>query len=448
MPTFIRSKPAANRAGSHPAVEANRIRMTQNQLVRALPVALAAVAAAVLAAFTPAPLSQIAALVAGAAGMLALVRLGRSSAPAQPVELVEEEDAPKLPQPAELLEAADEPLLLVQDRQVVLANPAARALLGAHIEGVDVRLAIRHPAAAQRLIDRPGEVPERITRTELVGLGEADRRWEMSAVVLSDGSRLVRLADRSQTHAAEQMRVDFVANASHELRTPLATLLGFLETLQDEEAGADPERRLRFVKIMFEEATRMRNLVEDLISLSRIEAERYSVPRDPVDLIPLVDEIRQSLRQLIEERGSSLIVENEAGETVIAGDRPQLAQLVNNLVANALRYGRPGTPIRVRLDDAGPELIRLSVIDQGDGIAAEHLPRLTERFYRVDPGRSRSIGGTGLGLAIVKHIAQRHRGRIDIRSKLGEGTSVRVYLPRAQAPELSSKSHLSAAKGG
>jgi two-component system phosphate regulon sensor histidine kinase PhoR len=175
---------------------------------------------------------------------------------------------------------------------------------------------------------------------------------------------------------------------------------------------------------------------------------RYTVPRDPIDLVPLVEDVGLALRQLMEEREARLVVENKAGETIVAGDRAQLAQAINNLLANALRYGRAGSPIRIRLDDAGPELIRLSVIDQGEGIAAEHLPRLTERFYRIDAGRSRSVGGTGLGLAIVKHIVGRHRGRLDIRSRLGEGTSVRVYLPRAQATAapaaptpLSSKSH-------
>jgi two-component system phosphate regulon sensor histidine kinase PhoR len=306
-------------------------------------------------------------------------------------------------------------------------------------------MAIRHPAAAERLIDRPGEAAEPETRTELIGLGDHGRRWEMATAMLDDGTRIVRLTDRSQAHAAEQMRVDFVANASHELRTPLATLLGFLETLQEEDAAGDPKTRARFLKVMFDEAARMRNLVDDLMSLSRIEAERYTVPRDPVDLIPLIDEVHDALRRLIEQRGARLLTENHAGETVVAGDRPQLLQLVSNLVANALRYGRAGTPIRVRLDDAGPELIRLSVIDEGEGIAAEHLPRLTERFYRVDAGRSRSVGGTGLGLAIVKHIVGRHRGRLDIRSRLGEGTSVRVYLPRAQtlaSVPVSSKSHV------
>jgi two-component system phosphate regulon sensor histidine kinase PhoR len=337
---------------------------------------------------------------------------------------------------------------------VVLANPAARALLGAHIEGVDVRLAIRHPAASERLVERSGDAANPNERTELVGLGGPGRRWEMAMATLPDGSRLVRLTDRSRAHAAEQMRVDFVANASHELRTPLATLLGFLETLQEEDAASDPKTRARFLKVMFDEATRMRNLVDDLMSLSRIEAERYTVPRDPVDLIPLVEEVRQSLARLIEQRGAAVTVENQAGETVVAGDRPQLAQLVNNLLSNALRYGRAGTPIRICLDDAGDELIRLSVVDRGEGIAAENLPRLTERFYRIDAGRSRSVGGTGLGLAIVKHIVVRHRGRLDIRSKPGEGTSVRVYLPRAQgrpappAPALSSKSHLAGSSGG
>jgi two-component system phosphate regulon sensor histidine kinase PhoR len=413
-----------------------------------------------LASLADPPIAQIGALIAGAAAILFVLAVKPARPePSEQVETVQEEPEPPLADPAELINAFEDPLMLVRNRRVLLANPAAKALLGAHIEGVDVRLAIRHPAAAERLIDRPGEVAERETRTELVGLGDHGRRWEMATAILGDGTRLVRLTDRSRAHAAEQMRIDFVANASHELRTPLATLLGFLETLQEEDAAGDPKTRARFLKVMFEEAARMRNLVDDLMSLSRIEAERYTVPRDPIDLIPLVAEVGRTLRTLMEERGAALLVENQAGETMVAGDRAQLAQLLNNLIANALRYGRSGAPIRVRLDDAGPELIRLSVIDQGDGIAAEHLPRLTERFYRIDAGRSRSVGGTGLGLAIVKHIVGRHRGRLDIRSKLGEGTSVRVYLPRAQselptladtAPSptsMSSKSHVSGSLG-
>jgi two-component system phosphate regulon sensor histidine kinase PhoR len=146
----------------------------------------------------------------------------------------------------------------------------------------------------------------------------------------------------------------------------------------------------------------------------------------------LVEEVRASLAAVLEENDASIRVEANAPEPIVLGDRTQLAQLLRNLLTNALKYGRPGADVVARFEDAGPEMLCLSVIDQGEGIAAEHLPRLTERFYRVDPSRSRSIGGTGLGLAIVKHIVGRHRGRLDIRSRIGEGTTVNVYLPKAQ----------------
>jgi two-component system phosphate regulon sensor histidine kinase PhoR len=330
----------------------------------------------------------------------------------------------------------DEPRLIVRNRRVLIANQAAKAMLGAHIEGVDVRLAIRHPAAADQLTGRSEDAGSGLVRTELVGLGEPGRRWEMTTSALADGSRLVRLVDRSQAHAAEQMRADFVANASHELRTPLATVTGFIETLQDESAASDPQIRARFLKIMADEAIRMRQLVDDLMSLSRIEADRFTVPRDPVDVLPLLAEVKSSLNRLAAERGSETVIDAATDQTVVAGDHPQLAQLFTNLVENALKYGRAGRPVRIRVEDAGPELVQVSVADEGDGIAPEHLPRLTERFYRVDPGRSRSVGGTGLGLAIVKHIVGRHRGRLDIRSTLGAGTTVQVLLPRAQSQLL------------
>jgi two-component system, OmpR family, phosphate regulon sensor histidine kinase PhoR len=341
---------------------------------------------------------------------------------------------------AELLRAVDEPMLIVRERRVLAANAAARALLGEHIEGGDVRLALRHPAAAERLSVATDDTAGP-SQTDLVGVGEADRPWTMTVTRLPDGSRLVRLADRSAERAAERMRADFVANASHELRTPLATLLGFLETLQD-EAAVDATTRERFLKIMLDEATRMRGLVEDLMSLSRIEAERFSAPRDPVDLAPLIDTVCDSLTSLSESRGSPLVVEKEAASTIVPGDRAQLAQLIRNLVVNALTYGRAGTPVRIRIEEASGGLLRMRVIDQGEGIAPEHIPRLTERFYRVDPGRSRAMGGTGLGLAIVKHIALRHRGRLEIVSKPRQGTSVRVYLPRAgEAKDVTESSH-------
>ncbi len=387
-------------------------------------IAAAAVAGLGVAAALWAGAAPAAALLALLAGAAAFALAPRAAPPEPMPEPAPVEEA--APTGAENLVAAfEEPLLVVRDRRVLIANEAAKALLGAHIEGSDVRLAIRHPAAAEPLAGDGGAAPVRI---ELVGLGEVGRPWEMSVAPLPDGSRLVRLADQSQARAAEQMRVDFVANASHELRTPLATLLGFIETLQDEEA-VDAETRQRFVAIMFGEATRMRDLLDDLMSLSRIEAERFALPRDRVDLLPLIEEVKAALKPLA--KGRPLRVENEAGEAMVGGDPLQLGQMLNNLIVNALKYGRPGTPIRIRLDTVAADLVRLSVIDKGEGIPADHIPRLTERFYRVDPGRSRSVGGTGLGLAIVKHIVLRHRGRLDIASEPGEGTTVSVSLPRA-----------------
>ncbi|HVQ10086.1 MAG TPA: ATP-binding protein [Allosphingosinicella sp.] len=395
--------------------------MGNNGIARGI--AAAAIAALGVAAASWAGATPVAAFLAVLAGAGAFA-LMKTAAPAEAVETAPQVET-QLPEGPDLLAAFGEPLLVVRDRRVLIANDAARALLGDHIEGADVRLAIRHPAAAEPLAGEGGDAPVSI---ELVGLGELGRPWEMAVAPLPDGSRLVRLADQSQARAAEQMRVDFVANASHELRTPLATLLGFIETLQDEEA-VDPETRQRFVAIMSGEATRMRDLLDDLMSLSRIEAERFALPRDRVDLIPLIDEVKTALKPLA--KGRALRVENELDEALVGGDRVQLGQMLNNLIVNAIKYGRPGTPVRIRLDEAAPDLVRLSVVDQGDGIPADHIPRLTERFYRVDPGRSRSVGGTGLGLAIVKHIVLRHRGRLDIASEPGEGTTVSVSLPRA-----------------
>ena len=406
--------------------------MERKPALRAL--AAAAVAGAGIAAALWAGAPPVAALVALAAGLVAFALAPTSERPAAAApEPRLEPDDDALPGIAELLAAVDEPMLIVRERRVLAANAAARGLLGDHIEGVDVRLAIRHPAAAERLAGPPAERDGGPGWTELAGLGDPGREWAMTVTTLRDGSRLVRLSDRSQARAAERMRVDFVANASHELRTPLATMLGFLETLQDEDAAGDPKTRARFLKIMLDEATRMRDLVGDLMSLSRIEAERFTVPRDPVELAPLIEEVKGGLARLADERQSSLVLENAAGEAVVLGDRPQLAQMLANLLVNALRYGRAGAPVRIRVEDAGDEMVRIGIVDQGEGIAAEHLPRLTERFYRVDAGRSRSVGGTGLGLAIVKHIVLRHRGRLDIRSSLGEGTTVSVLLPLARA---------------
>ena len=176
----------------------------------------------------------------------------------------------------------------------------------------------------------------------------------------------------------------------------------------------------------------MRRLVDDLISLSRIEADKFQVPQTALDLAPLIDEVCGTIRAGMREQDRPIIVRAAADAPAIAGDRVQLSQLLHNLIGNALKYGRAGTAIHVALQNARGGMARLSVTDEGDGIAEEHIPRLTERFYRVDPGRSRALGGTGLGLAIVKHIVERHRGRLSIASEVGRGTTVSVLLPAAE----------------
>jgi two-component system phosphate regulon sensor histidine kinase PhoR len=272
-------------------------------------------------------------------------------------------------------------------------------------------------------------------------LGTLDQRWEMRVGDTPGGYRVVHLIDQTGNYAAERMRVDFVANASHELRTPLASVLGFIETLSD-EAGDDPQVRGRFLKIMFDEARRMQRLVEDLISLSRIEAEKYRLPDRAVNLAELIGEVRSELVEASDLRGRDVVVDIDPSVPPVTGDRAQLSQLLHNLIGNAMKYGRPGTPVTVRLEQEGTGMARIGVTDEGDGIAPEHLPRLTERFYRADAGRSRSLGGTGLGLAIVKHIIERHRGRLDIGSVIGRGTVVTVDLPLAPAA-LSSNGNVS-----
>lgn len=343
------------------------------------------------------------------------------------------------------MDAIDDPSLLIAGRRVIRANPAARALLGEHILGEDVRLAIRHPAAAERLTgETRARHGNRRTSIELVGIGERDRPWELIINDLDDNLRFVRLADRSRTQAAEKMRVDFVANASHELRTPLASLLGYIETLQD-EAGADPETRSRFLAIMQTEALRMQHLVEDLMSLSRIEAEKYRAPAAEISFDALVRDACREICATLGEDPDRLIIDADPEVSTITGDRAQLAQLIDNLLGNALKYGRPGSAVRIGYKALSDAMIRFTVEDEGEGIAAEHLPRLTERFYRIDAGRSRSVGGTGLGLAIVKHIVERHRGRLDIESVAGRGTRVIVDLPR-NPPALSSARNESVTK--
>ena len=245
----------------------------------------------------------------------------------------------------------------------------------------------------------------------------------MRSAPLADGTSLIRFVDRSEARAAEQMRVDFVANASHELRTPLATLIGYTETLREQADEIDPDTRERFLSVVHDEARRMQRVVEDLISLSRIEAEKFTAPTDAVALEPLIDTgAATALGGWPTSAGRRSIGDVADGLPQIAADRSQILQLLDNLITNALRYGEPGTPVTVTAVAEG-SMVHLSVADQGEGIAPEHIARVTERFYRVDTSRSRSLGGTGLGLSIVKHIVERHRGRLSIDSELGKGTT-------------------------
>ncbi len=384
-----------------------------------LAVAIAVATAAVVLVLSRDGQAALAALAGGAALVVIIATI--------PEDAADEAAEPDAPVPdlstAAMVEAIADPVLVLRGGRVALANVAARKLLGDHIVGEDARVAIRHPGAAEHLSEGATQP------VDLVGIGTLDQRWEMRAAPIGADARLVQLVDRTGQHAAEKMRVDFVANASHELRTPLASILGYVETLAD-EAGDDPGIRKRFLGIVFDEARRMERLVEDLMSLSRIEAEKFRELRAAVDLADLTREACDALATTHGDRGGDIQLDIADALPAVIGDPVQLSQLVHNLIGNAMKYGRAATPVGVTLW-AHAQNVCLRVADHGEGIPPEHLPRLTERFYRVDPGRSRSVGGTGLGLAIVKHIVERHRGRLDIASTVGVGTRVTITLPAA-----------------
>jgi two-component system phosphate regulon sensor histidine kinase PhoR len=244
---------------------------------------------------------------------------------------------------------------------------------------------------------------------------------------------IITFRDLTEQDRLARMRADFVANASHELRTPLASLKGYVETLQG-RAKDDAEARDRFLKIMAEQAERMSRLVDDLLSLSRVEMREYLPLSDQVELGSVLAEVAQTLEPLAKRAGVTLTLLRSDEDAVVRGDRDELMQVVQNLVQNAIKYGRTGGKVDMRLSreaaaSGRPQGFRIDVIDDGPGIAPQHLPRLTERFYRVNVAASREKGGTGLGLAIVKHILNRHRGELVITSKPGHGSTFSVFLP-------------------
>jgi len=318
----------------------------------------------------------------------------------------------------QLLENLRTPALIMAKGLVTIANSAAKSLLGGHIVGQDVRIAIRDPDAIAVVLGE-GEGTAQIR-----GLSVGGSVWEVDCRDLGGGERLVSLYDLSVQVSVARAHADFVANASHELRTPLAAILGYVESLMDPRAGGEEATRERFLNTIQREAQRMQALVYDLMSLSRIEANKHEAPSDMVDMVALLRETAGEFRD-----GANVSVTANCDSAVIAGDRAQMAQVVHNLIDNALKYGKPGGPVQATLEASETGWVLVAVSDEGEGIAPEHLPRLTERFYRADTSRSRAAGGTGLGLSIVKHIVERHRGRFDITSREGGGATASMMLP-------------------
>jgi two-component system phosphate regulon sensor histidine kinase PhoR len=332
-----------------------------------------------------------------------------------------------------IVERLPDPLIvLAADRSVLRANSAAATMLGADLPAV-----LRHPVL-RAAIDRA--FTQASPHSVELSLPAPMAREVQATVVpmdppLADGGRaVVVLSDRSRERAIERMRADFAANASHELRTPLASLIGFIDTLRG-PAKDDPPAQQRFLDIMAEQAARMTRLIDDMLSLSRVELMEHQAPADRVDLVALLHRQVAGFEPRLTERRVTLDASLPPGLPPVLADADQLAQVAQNLLDNALKYGRDDGTIRVVVELARGARwparagVVMSVADQGQGIPREHLPRLTERFYRVDKGRSRAVGGTGLGLAIVKHIVNRHRGLLSIESEDGVGTTVSVWLP-------------------
>ncbi|EAP76301.1 sensor histidine kinase [Roseovarius nubinhibens] len=328
-------------------------------------------------------------------------------------------------------------LVIGRDERIHAVNDQARALLGEHLVGRHFITALRQPAVMDAIEDcLASQVPQ--VGRYLGNDGAQDTTYRVQAAWVEFAGKagvLVSFEDVTPMERAGQMRRDFVANVSHELRTPLTAMMGFIETLQGPARG-DTAASDRFLATMYSEANRMERLVRDLLALSRVESEERVRPNQTVDLAGLVRSVAHTLRPLLENSEVTLDLELPQSDTELPGDADQLRQVVTNLIENAVKYGGKGKTVTVTLSHAenDPMLRRdallLSVRDEGPGISEIHIPRLTERFYRVDSHRSREMGGTGLGLAIVKHIVSRHRGRLRIESELGQGSVFRVILPR------------------
>ena len=346
---------------------------------------------------------------------------------------------------AAVLGSIPEPVVVIDhQRDVVAANRSAKTDIGVSYTGRALALSLRHPAALEAVDQVLAGDPARTV--EVTFPAPSPRTFDLIvAPVPGDalspnasakpGAVLV-FHDITAEKMADQMRADFVANVSHELRSPLSALVGFIETLQGPAQG-DKAAQEKFFGIMAVEAGRMKRLIEDLLSLSAIEVEEHVPPQDRVRVVELIEGVLESLGQSAAAKDMKVVIDASPDTPKVLGDSDLLAQVVRNLVENAIFYGRAGTQVTVtvrpmdRLAETGGPGVSVAVTDSGEGIAREHLPRLTERFYRADTARSRQLGGTGLGLAIVKHIINRHRGRLTIDSELGKGSVFTITLPVA-----------------
>jgi two-component system phosphate regulon sensor histidine kinase PhoR len=339
-----------------------------------------------------------------------------------------------MPDPAVLLDRAG---------RVIHLNAAAAQLAPALRKNELAQFALRSPEIITALREAIATTETR--RATYLDHAPVDRWMELVIIPVpvptlfggTDKCMLMTFHDQTPLRRVEEMRADFVANASHELRTPLAALSGFIDTLQG-PAREDAKARERFLGIMHSQATRMARLIDDLLSLSRVELSAHVRPDTLVDIVPIIRQVVDGLEPLARERQVEVNVDLPETPAWIAGDREELMRLFENLVENALKYGASGGQVNVSLiaatsSEGQPEL-RVLVRDFGPGIAPEHLPRLTERFYRVDVGDSRAQGGTGLGLSLVKHIVNRHRGRLLIESVLKQGATFTACFPQARSP--------------
>jgi two-component system, OmpR family, phosphate regulon sensor histidine kinase PhoR len=331
-----------------------------------------------------------------------------------------------------LLAALSEPVFILDNNlRIQTSNLAAQKLLGKLLPGDPIDLYLRLPIAIEAM--RESVAHQRLIERDILLSTPMDSYFVLrSNPIPSDSSTsqatlFITLHDVTQLKISDRMRADFVANASHELRTPLATLIGFVETLQG-PAADNTSTRHKFLNIMSSEAARMARLIDDLLSLSKIEMDKHVKPDIGLDVVPIIREVGGTLSMQLDADSRFIKLDIPDSLPHIYGDRDQLVQVFHNLLSNALKYGRNGTAIAITATLENNHL-RIIIEDSGEGIASEHLSRLTERFYRVDTARSRNLGGTGLGLAIVKHIVERHRGNLNITSTLGKGTQISFTLP-------------------